>query len=174
MTEALPGNPGAPRTPACLTWDCASDGLDPRLVIALTQAAVDYWRLTGRRLRVTSGLRALARQAELMADMTSDQLRLLYARHGMPTYLPPILTLPPGPLSRRAPAVLAILQQRRDGYVSAHLYGGAADLDAEDVNTETLRPLLEARGCRLLDETMAGIPCLHVTLVACNPRLVRD
>ena len=159
--KEYPGIPLLRPWPA-LCWHGFRDGLHPVLVTAVEQAAADYFQRFRTRLHATSGRRTLRHQARLMADMTADQLTGLYARRGIPDYIARILVLHEAgaPVTQRQ--VYAILAGRREGYISAHLYGGAVDLDAENVRAEPLRTLLEARGLSVLDEQSAGIPCLHI------------
>ena len=57
-----------------------------------------------------------------------------------------------------------ILLNRKEGYVSKHLYGKAVDLAAKDMKDLTLaKKLLEEQGLAVKDEAAQGIPCMHVS-----------
>ncbi|MFA4944338.1 MAG: hypothetical protein WC789_06515 [Lentisphaeria bacterium] len=160
-----------------LAWNCSQEGLAPELLAALAAAAAAFAAAGGPTLTVTSGRRTLRRQAELMAAMSEAQLRELYARAGgTPDYLAAILARRAAGAPCAAEAVETILQNRREGFVSAHLCGAAVDLaltpDLQPRRGE-LRALLEAHGFATLDETEAGIPCLHCRLRALPLREVR-
>lgn len=160
---------------AAIDWQCPAEGLDSALRMAIEEVAAHYAAATGRRLVISSGRRSLRRQAELMAAMTPEQLRLLYCRHGEPDYIPPILAaLTVGPESRVVERVHAILKQRLDGYVSAHLYGGAVDIALAEADLPVLVRLLESHGFEVLDETAAGIPCLHASYASSRRSVVRE
>ena len=110
-----------------------------------------------------------------MAAMTDRQLLALYARHGMPDYIQTLLDRRAAGTAVDADATLDILKTRREGYISAHLSGGAADLAiTPDLDLSALRAILDRHGFDTLDETAAGLPCLHCRLRILPLVLVRD
>lgn len=122
-------------------------------------------------LRITAGARTLRRQAELMAQMDDRQLAALYGSGGRPQYIDAILALP----RRDADGVYQVLACRDGGYISRHLGGTAADLGLRDVRRpDLLKRLLLAAGAAILDESVHGIPCLHVYLPGVPPAIVRQ
>ena len=157
-----------------LAWECSKDGLDPQLVAALEAAAEAYCAVAGGELRVTSGRRTLWRQAELMAAMTDQQLQALYASHGMPDYITAIIT-ERGLRNMMGEAVYGILCNRREGYISAHLFGAAVDLATAGIaDLDGLKKILAERGFSTLDERDAGIPCLHCRFRTTPTSIVRE
>lgn len=156
-----------------LVWDCEREGLDPRLPPALEAAAAAYGAACGETLRVTSGLRTLRHQAELMAAMTDAQLLALYARNGTPDYVHNLMAARRQQGALDAETAYGILKQRKEGYISAHLSGAAADLATDGVSDlPLLRKILEANGFDTLDERGDGIPCLHCRFRAAAVRIV--
>ncbi len=113
-------------------------------------------------LRITSGKRTLRQQAEIMAQMTPQQLAALYSTGGRPQYIDAILALK----EYNADSVYHALLNRTEGYVSRHLTGNAVDIGLSTVNhPDELRQLLIDAGARVLDESSHGLPCLHVAFV---------
>lgn len=111
--------------------------------------------------RVTSGLRSLQEQAREMAAMSPEQLLALYSKGGTPSYVQE-MTAENQPLTPER--AYEILLNRKEGYVSKHLYGNAVDLAAKDMKDLTLaKKLLEEQGLAVKDETAQGIPCMHVS-----------
>ncbi|MBO7741885.1 MAG: hypothetical protein J6S21_04960 [Victivallales bacterium] len=110
---------------------------------------------------VTSALRSLKRQAELMAEMTQEQLLAMYCSGGTPTYIQEICRAWPAD----AETIHRILANRTEGYISKHLYGLAADIDASSVaDPDLFRKIILENGAQaVLDERAMGIPCLHVS-----------
>ncbi len=158
-----------------LSWECEKAGLDPRIPPALEAAAAAYGSATGETLRVTSGLRTLRRQAELMAAMTDAQLRALYARNGTPDYVQNLEEARRRRGTLDAETAYGILKSRKEGYISAHLSGAAADLATDGVsNLPLLRKFLDAGGFDTLDERDDGIPCLHCRFRAAAVRIVAE
>ncbi len=158
-----------------LEWECPADGLHPLLRPALEAAAAAYRRAAGGTLRVTSGRRTLRRQAELMAGMSDAQLRALYARNGTPDYVAALTAARAANGALDAETAYAILRNRREGYISAHLSGAAADLATDGVaDLPLLKKLLDANGFDTLDERDAGLPCLHCRLRAAPTAIVRE
>ena len=156
------------------TWECAKYGLDPQLMAALEAAADAYRAATGGGLRVTSGRRTLRKQAELMAAMTDQQLSALYAAHGLPDYITAILT-ERGRRTLTEDDVCGILRNRKEGYISAHLFGAAVDLATDGVaDLDGLKRILGEHGFSTLDERDAGLPCLHCRFLAIENRIVRE
>ena len=147
-----------------LRLECAAEdyeALATPLRKALEGAAADYRRAVpdAPPLVVTSARRTLRRQAELMAAMSDAELEGMYARHGRPSYIDELEAARP----LDAEKAYCILRDRKEGYISRHLYGQAADVAAEGVaDICALRALLEARGCSVLDEREMGRACLHV------------
>ena len=109
---------------------------------------------------ITSAMRTLRRQAELMADMTPEQLRAMYCSGGTPQYIDDICKVYPA----SAEIIHQILANRTEGYISRHLYGLAADIAAENIThpQELKALLLEAGVAAILDERDMGIQCFHV------------
>jgi hypothetical protein len=166
-------NPAEDALPS-LVWECSTDGLIPALRDAV-EAAVAAYAVAGTGcVRVTSAMRSLRAQARLMAGMTPEQWQRLYAANGMPDYIAALLEHsrrhgPPDP-----DQVYRILCARREGYISAHLFGAALDIAAVGLDVTALQAVLRDRGLRVLDETDAGIPCLHVSLPGTEPVIVRE
>jgi len=157
-----------------LVWECSKDGLDPQLVAALETVTDAYCAVAGGELRATSGRRTLRRQAELMAAMTDLQLLSLYAGHGMPDYIAAIIT-ERGLRNVTEDAVYGILCNRRDGYISAHLFGAAVDLATAGIaDLDGLKKILAEHGFSTLDERDAGIPCLHCRFRTTPTNIVRE
>ena len=128
---------------------------------ALEGAAADYRRAHADTppLIVTSARRTLRRQAELMAAMSDAELEAMYARNGRPSYIVELEAARP----LDAEKAYRILRDRKEGYISRHLYGLAVDVATENVlDSNSLRTLLEARGCKVLDERDMGRACLHI------------
>ena len=114
---------------------------------------------------VTSARRTLRRQAALMAAMTDAELEGMYCRHGRPSYIDELEAA--RPLDEEK--AYGILLNRREGYISKHLYGLAVDVAAATVaEPETLKEMLSRRGCAVLDESEMGRPCLHITRPDCK------
>jgi hypothetical protein len=114
-------------------------------------------------LRVTAGKRTLHQQAELMAQMTPQQLAALYSNGGRPQYIDAILALK----EHTVEGIYNALLNRTEGYVSRHLTGNAIDLGLRDVkHPDVLRQLIASAGARVLDESAHGLPCLHVSYLS--------
>lgn len=112
--------------------------------------------------RVTSGLRSLQEQAREMAAMSPEQLLALYSKGGTPSYVQEMTAAENQPLTPER--AYEILLNRKEGYVSKHLYGNAVDLAAKDMKDLTLaKKLLEEQGLAVKDEAAQGIPCMHVS-----------
>ena len=160
-------------TARSIVWKCARNGLLQGVTRRIETVARLYHRETGTALRVVSARRSLQRQAELMAAMSQEQLEILYCRNGYPDYVRQIAdglracgTVSPA-------KVYEILAQRAEGYVSAHLSGAALDIDATDADVDLLHKLLTENGFRVLDERVAGIPCIHAVIASAKLRMVR-
>lgn len=141
----------------------AFEALHPALQKALRTAAEDYTAAVPEDLPlvITSAMRTLRRQAELMAEMTPEQLRAMYCSGGTPSYIEQICNAYPAD----ADTVHRILEQRTEGYISKHLYGLAADIATEGLSRpQLLREKLLANGAAaVLDERDMGIQCFHVS-----------
>ena len=112
--------------------------------------------------RVTSGLRSLQEQAWEMAAMSPEPLLKLYSKGGTPSYVQEMTAVENQPLTPER--AYEILLNRKEGYVSKHLYGNAVDLAAKDMKDLTLaKKLLEEQGLAVKDESAQGIPCMHVS-----------
>ncbi len=158
-----------------LIWNCSSQGLDSRLLTALRKAAAEYAARTGQPIVVNSGARTLRRQAELMAEMSQDQLEGMYCRQGYPGYVSGILAARKrNGGSTDADAVYEILRQRDGGYISAHLSGAAVDVSPAGADVDLLRSLLEEHDFVVLDERGLGVDCLHATYRYAPRRIVRE
>lgn len=157
-------------------WKCEHTGLAPALMTALEAAAAEFRAAGHAPLRVASGRRTLRRQAELMAAMSPDQLRGLYARHGTPDYIARILA-EHAAVGHVAPeTVYEILRTRNEGFISAHLCGAAVDLVPPDTPEAgaALRRALERHGFEVLDERDLGLECLHARLAGLPLEIVRE
>jgi hypothetical protein len=158
-----------------LVWNCTAEGLDDGLLCALRQVAADYAAATGQAIVINSGARSLQRQAELMAEMSQDQIEGMYCRQGYPSYVQRILAARkenPGTVDARK--TYEILRSRDDGYISAHLCGAAVDVSPAGADVALLRRLLEKHGFTTLDERGLGINCLHATYRQAPRRIVRE
>jgi hypothetical protein len=158
-----------------LAWNCTAEGLDDGLLEALQQAAAAYVAETGRAIIINSGARSLQRQAELMAEMSRDQLEGMYCRQGYPSYVRRIVSArreKPGTVDARQ--TYEILRSRDEGYISAHLSGAAVDVSPAGADLSLLRKLLEKHGFTTLDERDLGINCLHATYRHAPRRIVRE
>ena len=152
----------------------AISGLQPPVLQALRQAAVEYTAATGRRLMVTSGRRSLFRMAELMAGFTMEQLEGMYCRHGTPQYIQAIgEARTAGPVD--AAATYRILCNRTEGYISMHLCGGAVDIATEGLQApETLHAILKKHGFSTFDENELGIGCIHASFLEAQKTIVKE
>ncbi len=158
-----------------ITWNCSSEGLDEGLLQALHAVAAEYAEETGEPIVINSGARTLHRQAELMSAMSRSQLEGMYCRQGYPGYVQRILNARKtnhGTLD--AEATYAILRDRDDGFISAHLCGAAVDVSPAGSDVGLLRKLLEKHGFTTLDERSLGINCLHATYRQAPRTIVRE
>ncbi len=158
-----------------LAWNCTSEGLDASLLSALRQVAAGYAATTGQAIVINSGARTLQRQAELMSEMSREQLEGMYCRQGYPSYVQRIVS------ARKenhgavdAQQTYDILRRRDEGFISAHLSGAAVDVSAAGADLSLLRKLLEQHGFTTLDERGLGINCLHATYRQVPRRIVRE
>ena len=149
-----------------LKLDCGAENfeaLHPALKNALTAAASEYMAtVTGATpLIITSARRTLLRQAQLMAEMTPQQLHSMYCSNGTPSYITQICNAYPADPE----TIHNILKNRTEGYISRHLYGLAADIAAENLSQpEKLKEILLKHGAvAVLDERDMGIQCFHVS-----------
>ena len=149
-----------------LKLDCGADAfnaLHPALRNALRTAAGEYAATVpgASPWIVTSAMRTLKRQAELMAEMTPQQLRSLYCSGGTPAYITEICRAYPAD----ADTIHNILKNRTVGYISRHLYGLAADIAAEHIEKpELMKKILLSHGvASILDERDNGIQCFHIS-----------
>ena len=132
---------------------------------AIESAAADYRRThdSAPPLIVTSARRSLRHQAALMAAMSDAELEGMYARNGRPSYIDELEAARPLDTEK----AYRILRDRKEGYISRHLYGLAADIAVEGVtDIVALRALLETRGCSVFDEREMARACLHVTITS--------
>jgi len=157
-----------------IVWECSAHDLKTELIEQLEKVAAAYAAATGEPLRVLSGRRTLQRQAELMAGMNDTQLLGLYARQGTPDYITCILKLRAGGLAPTAAQLLDILRQRKEGFVSSHLFGAAVDLAPDCADLGLLKSLLRGHGFGILDERDQGLNCLHARCLACPDEIIRD
>ncbi|OQC15654.1 MAG: hypothetical protein BWX73_01228 [Lentisphaerae bacterium ADurb.Bin082] len=139
--------------------------LRPEVLAALTAAATAYQRQTGQAITVTSAGRTLRHCAELMAAFNREQLEAMYCRRGYPDYIRQLVAAAEAkqaPLS--ADEAYDILRQRREGYISYHLFGAAVDIATKDLHdAKRLTEILTSCGFAVSDETHLGIPCLHAS-----------
>jgi hypothetical protein len=158
-----------------IAWNGSScEGLDEGLVTALQAVAAEYAAETGQPVVINSAARTLRRQAELMAEMSQDQLEGMYCRQGYPSYIQGIVD------ARRrnrgavdAQATYDILAGRDEGFISSHLFGAAVDVSPSGADVALLRKLLEKHGFTTLDERGLGVNCLHATYRDAPRRIVR-
>lgn len=139
--------------------------LRPEVSAALTIAAAAYHGRTGQAITVTSAGRTLRHCAELMAAFSREQLEALYCRRGYPDYIRQLVAAAE---TKKAPLcadeAYAILRQRRDGYISYHLFGAAVDIATEGLlDRQLLTDILARAGFAVSDETHLGISCLHAS-----------
>jgi hypothetical protein len=166
--EAIMGDPN-------LAWNCTCEGLDEGLLRALRQVAADYAAETGQAMVINSGARTLQRQAELMAEMSQDQLEGMYCRQGYPSYVQRIVSARKGNRGGvDAQQTYEILRSRDEGFISAHLCGAAVDVSPAGADIGLLKRLLEKHGFTTLDERGLGVNCLHATYREAPRRIVRE
>ncbi len=160
---------------ACVVWNGCREGLIPELAARIEAAAREFAAAYGASIEVASGRRTLRRQARLMAAMTDAQLLALYGAGAAPDYVRAICALPKAGDGGRDPeAVYRVLQRRRQGFVSRHLFGGAADIAVPEQAPEALAATLRRHGLNVLDERSTGIACFHVSLPGIEPVIVRE
>jgi hypothetical protein len=158
-----------------LAWNCTAEGLDEGLLDALQQVAAEYVAETGQAMIINSGARTLQRQAELMSEMSQDQLEGMYCRQGYPSYVQGIVNArKENRGSADARQTYDILRSRDEGFISAHLCGAAVDVSPVGADVGRLRRLLEKHGFTTLDERGLGINCLHATYRQAPRRIVRE
>ncbi|MGN0867295.1 MAG: hypothetical protein ACI4SG_06435 [Oligosphaeraceae bacterium] len=151
----------------------AYQALDPVLRRKLEAAYQSYARACPGEppWRITSGRRTLRQQGEEMAAMTPEQLRQLYGRNGVPSYVEELIQAMPLTPEK----AYRILARRKEGYISRHLFGAAVDVAADSVRQgEAMRQVLQDQGLVLLDERTQGIPCLHVSCPQLEIQIVRE
>lgn len=162
-----------------LRFSCAMEHvarLQPVLRAALQAVASAYHERTGGELEVTSAWRSLRHCAALMAGFSREQLEGMYCRHGYPDYIRALVAL-----RERQGAVLSeedayrILCERREGYISRHLTGGAVDI-ARPAPSQVplLLALLTQHGFQTLDEEVFGLSCIHASHDDVPPAIVRE
>ena len=156
--------------PKSYPFDFACDtegvtGLTAIVLEAFTNVAQEYLRRTGTRLMVTSGRRTLRHAAFLMSTFTIEQLEGMYCRNGYPDYIRSIKSSMEQLHRRLTPEeTYEILKNRKEGYISSHLFGGAVDIAIEGLKDKNLLTrLLQTEGFTTLDETHLGILCIHAS-----------
>ena len=165
------------RSSSVIVWECSREGLAPELLDDLARAIEAYAIASGDDgVVITSGRRTLRHQAKLMAAFSQEQLMGMYGRHGTPCYVQAI-----GELRERegrdptADEVYRILRERKEGFISSHLYGGAIDVASRSVSdVPALRKHLARCGFRTLDERNLGIACIHATHTGVPKAIVRE
>jgi len=166
MPESV--NPG-------IHWNGCREGLVPELVERIEAAVREYAAVHGGPVEITSGRRSLRHQARLMAAMTDEQITALYGPGDTPDYVRSIRALPRNADGARDPGVVyEVLRNRRQGYISRHLFGAAADISPPDCAPEKLVAALKRHGLNVLDERGTGIHCFHVSLPGVTPVIVRE
>ena len=152
--------------------------LRPDVSAALAAAAEAYHGRTGQAITVTSARRTLRHCAELMAAFSREQLEAMYCRHGYPDYIRQLVAAADAKKATlSADEAYDILRQRRDGYISYHLFGAAVDIATEGLlDARLLTAILTQSGFAVSDETHLGISCLHAsfTQVPAPLPVVRD
>lgn len=149
--------------------------LHARLQEALQAVATAYWDATGEELVVTSAWRSLRHCAALMAGFNREQLEGMYCRNGYPDYIRDLLAT-----RERQGGVLSeedayrILCQRREGYISRHLIGGAVDIARPERDLPFLLTLLAQHGFQALDEEVFGLSCIHASHRDVPTAIVRE
>ena len=139
--------------------------LEPVALGDLCKVAEEYLRRTGERLTVTSARRTLRKTAAIMAGFSAEQLEMMYCRNGYPDYIRAMVAK----LSEKGSLltedeVYEILRNRKEGYISSHLSGGAVDFWTEGLgDRELLMELLRCNNFTAFDETAAGVRCIHAS-----------
>lgn len=161
------------------THSCGEDAihrLKPEVLAAFEECAAKYLRLTGQRPEVTSACRSLRHCARLMSGFNLEQLEAMYCRNGYPGYIREMakaMEIKGGPIDEDE--TYAILCARTEGYVSAHLYGGALDIATDGLsNKELLETILRENGFKVLDETDLGVKCIHASYRELTPEIIKE
>jgi hypothetical protein len=157
-----------------IVWRASMDGLHPRLLRALSRVAQQYRDRAGSPIVVTSGRRSLRRQAQLMADMSREQLEGMYCRNGYPSYVRDLVAARQKAGALTEDDAYRILRTRTEGYISSHLYGAAVDISSVGVDVALLKRLLQEQGFRTLDERNLGIQCIHATYRHIPAEIIRE
>jgi len=133
-----------------------------------------YFSKFQKPVMITSGWRSLRQTAEIMALLSVSQLKGMYCRHGCPDYIRSIV------LKREVLGtvlseddVYSILQNRKEGYISRHLFGAAVDLSCEDMKLDELNLMLKQCGFSVFNEQALGVECLHASYSAEAPVIIR-
>ncbi len=140
-------------------------GLEPVALGDLCKVAEEYLRRTGERLTVTSARRTLRKTAAIMSGFSVEQLEAMYCRNGYPDYIRAMVGKMSASGSRLTEdEVYEILRNRKEGYISSHLSGGAVDFWTEGLgNRDLLMELLRCNNFTAFDETSAGVSCIHAS-----------
>ena len=154
----------------------AIDSLKPGVLEAFAKCAEQYRARTSQALEITSAVRSLRHCAQLMNQFSKEQLEAMYCRNGYPGYIRDIVQARERlgrPLSDEE--AYQMLRNRGEGYISAHLYGAAIDIAAENLRDKALLlELLANAGFRTLDETNMGICCIHATFGGIPAEIIRE
>lgn len=111
-----------------------------------------------------------------MAAFSIDQLEGMYCRNGYPDYIRTMRTAMETLHRRLTPdEAYDILKHRQEGYISAHLSGGAIDIAVEGLaDKPLLLALLHEAGFTTLDETDLGVPCIHASHPDVPKSIIRE
>lgn len=156
--------------------DEALEGLSPQVLADFCAVAEEYTEATGQRLVVTSARRTLRHSASLMAAMSIGQLEGMYCRNGYPDYIQSMKD-EMARLGRNLTADEAyeILKNRREGFISSHLFGAALDVASEGLkDASLLEALLAKHGFNVLNETSLGVKCIHASHSKTPKQIIRE
>ena len=159
--------------------ECADEalaGLAPQAIADFCTAAEKYTAATGQRLTVTSARRTLRHCASLMAAMSIEQLEGMYCRNGYPDYIQTMKDAMQR-LGRNLTddETYEILRNRREGYISAHLFGAAIDVASANLqDADLLEQILASCNFSVLNETSLGVNCIHASHKNVQRLIIRE
>jgi len=146
----------------------------PEVYKGIYRVSCLYFAAFGKPVVITSGWRSLRKMAELMAPLSVSQLEGMYCQNGYPDYIRSIVSergISNAVLS--AAEIYRILQNRKEGYVSRHLFGAAVDLSCEEMELEDLSLILKQCGFSVFNERAFGIECVHASYLGLDPVIIR-
>ena len=165
----------------CLPFDyeCAREaieGVEQVVLDDFSAAAADYTAATGQRLNVTSARRSLRHCAALMAAMTVAQLEGMYCRNGYPDYIQSMKdAMEKHGRNLTAEEAYEILKNRREGFISSHLFGAAIDVASEGLqDAAMLERILAEHNFTVLNETSLGVKCIHASHRNVPRKIIRE